>query len=230
MNYEYYYNQVPGERPWRNNLIYTSLISSDKKTFVQWYHNDTEYHEGQNEVVDPELMDEKWHREVKFLTLMQENYPDLVPNILEIDFKKRKIFLEIDGVDLWQRSLDGNCGFDLVLNDWVEQMCDIILAHKSLNLFKYSMHPSSYFIVDGKLKSINYFFTYYGDEEEITVNSFLSHISNSRRKILQKQSEELGIDWNVPMSFRRIQLLCFESFRSNYPDHFIEKAKAIYDV
>ena len=34
MNYSYYYNQVPGELPWRNNLIYTSLISDDKKTIT----------------------------------------------------------------------------------------------------------------------------------------------------------------------------------------------------
>ncbi len=43
MNYEYYYNRVPGEEPWRNNLIYTSLMNTDKTVFVKWYNNDTEY-------------------------------------------------------------------------------------------------------------------------------------------------------------------------------------------
>ena len=74
MKYEYYYNNVPGETPSRNNLIYTSLISEDKKTFVQWYHNDTEYHKGQNEIVDPDLMKEKWNREVTYLKLMSSQY------------------------------------------------------------------------------------------------------------------------------------------------------------
>ncbi|MEY4334708.1 MAG: hypothetical protein RLZZ196_3458, partial [Bacteroidota bacterium] len=67
MDYEYYYNNVPGVGLTRNNLIYTSLISTDKKVFVQWYHNDSEYHKGQNEIVDPDKMEEKWQREVKFL-------------------------------------------------------------------------------------------------------------------------------------------------------------------
>ena len=58
MNYEYYYNNVPGDGPSRNNLIYTSLISTDKKTFVQWYYNDVTYHKNQNQVVDPAKMEE----------------------------------------------------------------------------------------------------------------------------------------------------------------------------
>ncbi len=62
MKYEYYYNNVPGKGKCRNNLIYTSLISQDKKTFVQWYYNDGKYHQGQNQVVDPKLMEEKWER------------------------------------------------------------------------------------------------------------------------------------------------------------------------
>ena len=60
MDYEYYYNNVPGVGLTRNNLIYTSLISHDKKTFVQWYTTASDYHNGQNEVVDPALMKEKF--------------------------------------------------------------------------------------------------------------------------------------------------------------------------
>ena len=104
MNYEYYYNNVPGKGPCRNNLIYTSLISEDKKTFVQWYHNDTEYHKGQNQVVDPEKMDEKWQRELKYLKLMHGAYPDLVPKILDIDEINRKIYLQVDGNDFWENA------------------------------------------------------------------------------------------------------------------------------
>ena len=91
MKFNYYYNQVPGQGEQRNNLIYTSLMSEDQKTFVQWYYNDTEYHQGQNEVVDPSKMEEKWLREVNYLTQMRNNYPDLVPKIINIDFDSRKI-------------------------------------------------------------------------------------------------------------------------------------------
>ena len=229
MNYSYYYNQVPGELPWRNNLIYTSLISDDKKTFVQWYVNDSEYHQGQNQVVDPALMEEKWLRELNFITQMRNRYPDLVPTITNIDLEKKKMYLEIDGVDLWQRSLDrNNCPFEEIVPDWQDQMLAILTAHRDLRIYKYSLHPSSYFVVNGKLKSINYFFTYRFNEPPITINSFLSHISENRRVELRKQSQAMGIDWNTPTSLKDIQLLAFESFSNNYPRDFIEKAKQLY--
>ena len=99
--YNYYYNNVPGQGPSRNNLIYTSLMSDDQKTFVQWYFNDTEYHQGKNEVVDPNKMEEKWLREVNYLTQMRNRFPELVPKIIKIELDNKKIFLEVDGPDFW---------------------------------------------------------------------------------------------------------------------------------
>jgi hypothetical protein len=222
MKYDYYYNNVPGDEPCRNNLIYTSLISEDKKTFVQWYYNDTGYHKGKNQVVDPTLMEEKWEREVKFLKIMQDVYPMHIPLILDIDYTEKKIYLQVDGPDFWEL---GNCttsNYDKVLPNWQEQMLDIIKAHKSLNLFKYSMHPSSYFIVDGKMKSINYFFTYNKDEPYFSLKDVESHIYSERQDELRKYIGGLGIDWNTPQKFETIEELCWNSFRKNYPNKFVE--------
>ena len=228
LDYNYYYNQVLGNTPWRNNLIYTSLVSKDLKVFVQWYYNDGIYHSNQNQVVDPFLMDEKWQREIKFITLMKQYYPDLVPNILEIDHVNKKLYLEIDGVDLWQRTLDkNNCSFDEILPDWQEQMINIIKAHRNLGLYKYSMHPSSYFIIDGKLKSINYFFTYYETENLISIKDVESHIHSNRQDEMKKHLDKLGIKWTAPQPFETLNQLCWESFRKNYNDEFIEKVKCI---
>jgi hypothetical protein len=226
--YDYYFNDTPEHGLVRNNLIYTSLINKDKTVFVKWYHNDLNYHGGHNEVVDINLMDFKWQREVRFLKLMTKEYPDLVPEIIDIDYENRKIYLKIEGIDFWQLQLNNNCSFDQILPDWQDQMLNIIKAHKNLDIFKYSMHPSSYFIINGKLKSINYFFCYTSDDENITVRDQLSHISHNRRKSLFQKMEEMNIDVDKPTDPRMLQLLCFESFRTNYPDDFIEKAKAIY--
>ena len=226
--YSYYYNNVPGEGLNRNNLIYTSLISDDQKTFVQWYHNDTDYHKGMNEVVDPALMKANWEREMHFLHNMAHHYPDMVPKILKVSVPERKIYLEIDGVDFWQRSLDGNCSFDEVLPDWQEQMLAIFRAYKEHGWYKYSLHPSSYFIVNGKLKSINYFFTYSSNEGPITVREHLSHISEGRRQAMKPITDAMGIDWDTPQSLQTMQILAFESFRNNYPADFIEKAKSVF--
>lgn len=224
---QYYYNTVPGIGQVRNNLVYTSLISDDDKTFVQWYYNDTEYHKGMNEVVDPALMDAKWNREIQFLHLMGTHYPDLVPKY-DIDILEKKIYLTVDGPDFWQRANCETKNYDDVLPDWQEQMLNIIQAHKDLGIWKYSMHPSSYFVVDGKLKSINYFFCYKDDEPMITIEEHRSHISKGRQQELEKKLHMLGLDWSTPTPFKDLQMLCFESFRNNYPDEFIERAKSIF--
>jgi hypothetical protein len=225
--FEYYYNDVPGEGLCRNNLIYTSLISADKKTFCQWYYNDGEYHRGQNEVVDPAKMEEKWLREVNYITQMRNKFPDLVPKILKIDLDARKLYLEVDGADFWNRAGCDTANYDSVLSDWQDQMIGIIKAHKQLGLFKYSMHPSSYFVVDGKLKSINYFFTYRSNEQQISIADVESHIHSNRQAEMRKHLDTLGIDWDKPQTFETLEKLCWESFRTNYPSDFIEKVLAL---
>lgn len=223
MGLQYYYNNVPGKGLCRNNLIYTSLISDDRKIFCQWYQNDSEYHRGQNQIVDPTLMTEKWLREVNFLTQMRNNFPDLVPTISKIDLDEQKIYLEIDGVDFWEMSGCDHNNFDSVLPDWQEQMFDIIKAHRSLGLHKYSMHPSSYFVVNGKLKSINYFFTYRKDEPNISISEVQSHIHSNRQNEMRKYLNDLGINWDAPQPWDVMDNLCWNSFRTNYPNEFIER-------
>ena len=221
-NFSYYYNNVPGKGPCRNNLIYTSLISKDQKTFCQWYHNDSEYHRGQNQVVDPHLMLEKYHREVKYLSLMSVKYPDLVPKFT-LDTGEHKIYLEIDGPDFWEQAGCLTENYDKVLPDWQEQMFEIIKAHKNLGIHKYSMHPSSYFVVDGKLKSINYFFTYANTEPHESLSTVESHIYSTRQGEMRKHLESLGIEWDKPQPWKVMDKLCWNSFRTNYPEEFIER-------
>lgn len=227
MALNFYYNRSPGKEPWRNNLIYTSLISDDQKLFVQHYTTEGDYHKGNLQVVDPTKMEEKWLREVNYITQMRNAFPDLIPKILKIDLDARKLHLEIDGPDFWQLSLDANCSFDEILPDWQEQMLNIIKAHRSLGLWKYSMHPSSYFVVDGKLKSINYFFTYREDEPRISIKDVESHIYSTRQDELRKHLDSLGIKWGEPQSFEVLNELCWRSFSNMYPADFIEKARCI---
>ena len=225
--FDYYYNNVPNVGLTRNNLIYTSLINSDKTVFCQWYHNDTEYHQGQNQVVDPSKMDEKWQRELKYLKLMHGAYPELVPKILDIDETNRKIYLQVDGSDFWEQSNCTTENYSTVLPDWQDQMINIIKAHKSLKLHKYSMHPSSYFIVNGKLKSINYFFTYHNSENNISISDVESHIYTTRQEEMRKHLDTLGISWDKPQSWDIMDKLCWESFSTNYPQEFIERVKCL---
>ena len=228
MSYDYYWNDIPGEGKCRNNLIYTSLMRDDTLMFCQWFYNDNVYHKGQNQVVDPELMEEKWLREVKYTQLMTEAYPQHVPVIDTIDYIDQKLYLEVEGIDFWNRA---NCtveNYDSVLPNWQEQMLEILQAYKDLGIYKYSLHPSSYFIVDGKLKSFNHFFCYHESEGPITIADHASHIYSTRQEIMRKQIETMGISWDEPESLNTLQQLCFQSFRKNYTDDFIDAAKEIY--
>jgi hypothetical protein len=225
---QYYYNNVPGIGKCRNNLIYTSLISDDKKTFCKWYYNDEIYHGGQNEVVDTELMEEKWNREVKYLTLMQKHFSQYIPEIKDIDYQNKKIYLSIDGDDFWEQSGCKLENYEKTLLDWKYQMLEIISAHHCLGLYKMSLHPSSYFIINGKLKSINYFFCYDDSDGKKTVHEHLSHISLNRRMQLFPIMKQMNMNLEEPLSLLQLQLLCFESFRNNYTNDFIEKCIKIY--
>lgn len=227
-NFEYYYNNVPGKGLCRNNLIYTSLINKSKTLFCQHYVNDNDYHKDQNQVVDPILMEEKWLREVNYITQMRNKYPALVPTITNIDLSQRKMFFKIQGVDFWQQTLDNNCFYDDVLPDWREQMMDIFKAHRALGIYKYSLHPSSYFIVDGQLKSINYFFCYNNSSAPISLRSVMSHISEDRQADLFPKMLALGIDVDAPTPHQQIQQLAFESFKTNFPADFMDECKQLY--
>jgi hypothetical protein len=106
-------------------------------------------------------------------------------------------------------------------------MIGIIKAHKSLGLHKYSMHPSSYFVVDGKLKSINYFFTYRDNESTISIKDVESHIYTTRQDEMRKHLDSLGIKWDEPQPWDVMDQLCWASFSTNYPAEFIERVKCL---
>ena len=107
-------------------------------------------------------------------------------------------------------------------------MLAIIQVHKNKGWYKHSLHPSSYFVVDGKLKSINYFFTYSNLDPEISIAEVQSHISTQRQEQLKQFTDAQGIDWNKQYPHKFIQQLAFDCFSNNYPKEFIERAKEIY--
>jgi hypothetical protein len=159
---------------------------------------------------------------------MRNKFPDLVPDIINIDLPARKLYFKIDGNDFWQQAGPTIQDYGSVLPDWREQMLEIFKAHKALGIYKYSLHPSSYFVVDGQLKSINYFFCYRDHDPSISLRSVMSHISEDRQADLFPKMAAMGIDVDVPTPFKDIQLLAFESFKTNFPADFMDECKKLY--
>jgi hypothetical protein len=160
---------------------------------------------------------------------MRNRFPDLVPKIIYIDLAHKKLYFEIDGPDFWQLAGPAEQDYDSVLPSWRDQMLDIFKAHKELGIYKYSLHPSSYFVVDRKLKSINYFFCYKDHEPMITLRSVMSHISEDRQADLFPKMADMGIDVDALTPFKDIQLLAFESFKTNFPIGVMDQAKQLYE-
>jgi hypothetical protein len=79
------------------------------------------------------------------------------------------------------------------------------------------------------LKSINYFFCYTSLDKEISLRSVMSHISDERQQDLFPKMEAMGIDVDAPTSFKKIQHLAFESFKTNFSSDVMEAAKQIYE-
>ena len=106
-------------------------------------------------------------------------------------------------------------------------MLNIIQAHKARGWSKFSMHPSSYFVVDGVLKSINYFFTYSANEGPISIADHLSHIHTNRQAELIKYTESKGISWTDKQPLSLLEQLCWDSFSNMYPADFIKRVKEL---
>ena len=158
-DFKYYWNNVPGKGLCRNNLIYTSLINHSKSEFCMWFKHNSEYHKGHEQVVDQDLMESKYAREKDFLLSLDVDHKDLIPEITRIDPDNQAIYFKIQGVDFWEESHGKK--YEEVLPDWEKQMLRILEKHKQLGIYKYSLHPSSYWVVDRELKNVNYFFAYH---------------------------------------------------------------------
>lgn len=219
--FEYYYNTVPGKGLCRNNLVYTSKIDRQNNLFSVHYTVDQTYHK--NECLPQAVLNEKWRREFKY-TLEAPHTLD----VKELDSIKRRIIFNIQGDDFWQLA---NCNwrnFDKILPDWQEQMLTILQDYRNKGIWKYSLHPSSFFIVDGQLRTVNHFFCYSDDEPEVSIESVLDHISKDRQEKLFEYLDTHGIDPSKTFSFKFYGGVVLDNFNNDYPKEFIEAAKKIY--
>jgi hypothetical protein len=66
----------------------------------------------------------------------------IVPTIKNIDLDNRKLYLEIDGLDFWNRAGCLTENYDRVLPDWQEQMLNIIQTHRNVFCLNMDAHAT----------------------------------------------------------------------------------------
>ena len=224
--FEYYYNNVPIEGLCRNNLVYTSKIDRQNNLFSVHYTYDQVYHN--NQCLDQKVLDEKWKRELKYTMKMLKAFPQHVLQVKEIDDSKKEIIFNIEGNDFWELANCNAQNYDKVLPDWQDQALEILRDYRRAGIWKFSLHPSSFFIVNGKLKSINHFFCYSNNEPEIAITEVLDHVSQNRQNKLDEYLKQKNIDPNHKFPYLLYGQVALDSFAGDYPIEFIEKAKRIY--
>lgn len=224
--FEYYYNHVPGAGLCRNNLVYTSKIDRQNKLFSVHYTYDQMYH--MNKCLSEDALEIRWQREIKFTKQMIKSFPEHVLEIKHINMDTREIIFNIKGDDFWQLANCNHENYNDVLPDWQEQIIKILKDYRRAGIWKYSLHPSSFFVVDGKLKNINHFFCYNDNEQHVAITEVLDHISDDRKDKLLKYLDAKNIQVTDSAPWGTYAQICLESFKSNYPTGFIERAKEIY--
>ena len=154
MIWNYYYN-LEGREQVCANLVYTPLVSADKKIFCMSFNRDPAYHKNNNGWTE-EILTERYNRELDFYILAKPVVPTL--DIIDVDPSKRKIYLEWHGDDFYMQGVRG--GYDSVLSNWQEQWIACIRNMWSASITKMSLHPNSWISRDGELVPFNWFFSY----------------------------------------------------------------------
>lgn len=219
-NWDYYYN-LEGAEQVRANLVYTPLVSQDRKTFCMSFNRDPSYHKNPDENAQwtEEELNSRFEREVKFRNRASLVMPTLM--VKDIDFDTRKIFLEWHGDDFYMQALKGG-GYDAVLPNWRKQWVELITRMWSVNLIKISLHPNSWTIREGHLIPFNWFYSYDVYEEPVVIRDMLKQISLGRQEKMIPVLEAAGYNIDTPYPITKLQPIAFNSFRSNYPSELID--------
>lgn len=218
-NWNYYYNWEVNQNV-RANLVYTALVSPDKKTFCMDFNRQLGYHcfPEENALWTEDLLTQRFESELKFHTLASNHLPTL--KIEDVDTVNRRIFLEWTGDDFLMQRM----GNENILPDWQDQWIENLTTMWDNNIAKISIHPNSWTVKDGQLVPLNWFFCYPLDGEKIKIRSIMIQISTQRKDKLASALAQLGFDLDTPYTIKEIQTVALNSFRANYPAELIDRA------
>lgn len=220
--WNFHYN-LEGQEWVRQNLVYTPYVSPDKKTLCMSFNRNPYYHvwEEENALWTDEKLNERFAREVTFYDVARAAGIPIL-KIKDIDNSKREIYIEWHGDDFLMQGINGG-GYDKVLPDWKAQWSDRVHEMWAAGIYKFSLHPNSWVAVDGVLTPYNWFFSFFKDEPKLKISDLLIQISIQRQDKLKLMLDHYNMDLDTPYDVRTIQIICFNSFRSNYPESLIDQ-------
>jgi hypothetical protein len=216
MNWHFYYNLEEQEQV-RANLVYTPYISEDNKTLCMSFNRDPGYHPEDSAWTEQDLED-RFLKEILFHERAEAVMPTL--QLLDIDMPNRKIFLEWHGDDFYMQAIKAG-SYEAVLPNWQEQWTALIKQMWSANIVKISLHPNSWTVKDGTLIPFNWFYSYDMFDQAV-IRDMLKQISPNRQDKMLVELDKAGLNLDTPYPIKELQIVAFNSFRSNYPAELID--------
>jgi hypothetical protein len=153
-NWSYYHKLNPNGNPWSSNMLYTPRINPEQTIMCAHYCNDPIYRSNEDSIIQEELIDWFFHRDVKFLN--QLSHLKTTPVLYEVDTINRKIFMEWNKETFSQILFTPGRNLDIEVPNWKEQMTAFFISTKENNFWKLSLYPNCFFVTkDGQLKAID---------------------------------------------------------------------------
>ena len=155
-NWQYYHKLNNDGRTHSSNLLYTPRINPEQTVMCMHYCHDSEYRQDEDTQVNDELIQWFFEREVKFLNRFY--HLKTTPQLYDIDFKNRKVFIEWNKETLSQILFTPGRNLDEELPNWQEQIRNFLISTKENKFWKMALYPHCFYISKDKmLKTIDYY-------------------------------------------------------------------------
>lgn len=141
--------------PVETNMLYTPLISPDRKILCMWYDETNEY-QRYNKTLTKELTNFFFDLELKNLKHFQKY--DWAPRIIQEDIPNKKIFVEFNNETINYAVVSPNRDLNSECPNWKEQIFNILKDINNDGYYKMALYPHCFFISEeGKVKTIDFY-------------------------------------------------------------------------
>lgn len=155
-NWKYYYKKDKVGGKVESNLLYTPTVNSQDTVMCMHYCIDRDYRNNTPATLTSDLVEWFFEREAKFLTDLQ--HLKCTPEVYDIDYKNKKIFIEWNKETLSQIINDPNRSIDSELPNWKEQLQEVYKEIDNSKHYKLALYPHCFFVdKNEQMKTIDYY-------------------------------------------------------------------------
>jgi hypothetical protein len=151
-----YYRKISHGQLAESNLLYTPTVNNEENIMCMHYCIDRDYRSNTPTTLTSDLVEWFFEREAKFLTDLQ--HLKCTPEVYDIDYTNKKIFIEWNRETLSQIVNDSNRSIDKEFPNWKEQLQEIYKEINNSKHYKLALYPHCFFVdKNSQMKTIDYY-------------------------------------------------------------------------